>query len=299
MNRILLIGKNGQVGWELQRTLAPLGHVIALDSAQLNLTQPDAIRTAIRETAPDVIVNAAGYTNVDQAESEPEIAMQINGVAPGIIAEEAAKLDALLVHYSTDYVFDGTKSTPYTEDDAPNPINTYGRTKLAGEQAITAVGGKHLILRTSWIYSARRENFVLAILRLARERKTLSVVDDQIGSPTWANTLSAFSTQIVTKATSNLLSHGIYHLAATGYTSRFHFAKEILSLAKSNSKVETGWAELHPTTTAHYPRPAARPLSSAINQTKITKLLGAEMAAWDQQLCVAVPICIQRNKIIP
>jgi dTDP-4-dehydrorhamnose reductase len=247
LNRILLIGKNGQVGWELQRTLAPLGNVIALDSAQLNLTQPDAIRTAISETAPDIIVNAAGYTKVDQAESELDLAMQINGVAPGIIAEEAAKLDALLVHYSTDYVFDGTKSTPYTEDDAPNPINTYGRTKLAGEQAITAVGGKHLILRTSWIYSARRENFVLAILRLARERKTLSVVDDQIGSPTWARALAAVTAAALQRQDRCADKSRTYHLSAEGHVSRCEFAETMVALAREASGVTDGWAGITPT----------------------------------------------------
>ena len=182
--KILLTGKNGQVGWELQRTLAPLGEVVAVDRQALDLANPDAIRALIREVKPALIVNPAAYTAVDKAESEPELAMAVNGIAPGIMAEEAKRLGAAMIHYSTDYVFDGTQTSPYTEKDRPNPGNVYGKTKLAGEQAIQAVGVPHLILRTSWVYGSRGRNFLLTILRLAQERDELKIVDDQIGAPT-------------------------------------------------------------------------------------------------------------------
>jgi dTDP-4-dehydrorhamnose reductase len=283
MKTILLIGKNGQVGWELQHTLAPLGRVIALDRTQMDLLQRDAIRKTIRAATPDIIVNAAGYTAVDKAEKEPDLAQQINAVAPGVIAEEAKRIDALLVHYSTDYVFDGTQATPYTEEDQPNPVNTYGNSKLAGEQAIAAVGCAHLILRTSWIYSARGANFVLTMLRLAREKKDLAVVDDQIGSPTQARALAESTAELVSKA--DLQSNnGIYHLAASGYASRLEFAKEILNSAKTFSRVETGWAVLQPTTTSNYPLPAQRPLNAATNKEKIKKAFGIDMPNWETQL---------------
>ncbi len=184
--RILLTGRSGQVGWELERALTPLGDLIATDRATLDLADADAIRRVVREVKPDVVVNAVAYTAVDRAETEPELAMRINGDAPGVLAEEAKRLDALLVHYSTDYVFDGTKATPYVETDAPGPLNVYGRTKLEGERAIEAVGGAHLILRTSWVYAPRGRNFFLAIAKKARAGEVLRVVDDQTGTPTSA-----------------------------------------------------------------------------------------------------------------
>jgi dTDP-4-dehydrorhamnose reductase len=218
---ILLLGPTGQVGWELERALAPLGAVIALARPQLDLRQPDSIRNAIRGNHPEIIVNAAGYTAVDRAESEPELAMQVNGIAPGIMAEEARRIDALLVHYSTDYVFDGARAEPYTEADEPRPLNIYGRTKLAGERAIAAAGSAYLTLRTSWVYGARRPNFVLAILKLAREKPELSVVEDQIGSPTWARALAAATVDILRRPEHAREAAGIYHLSAQGHTSRF------------------------------------------------------------------------------
>ncbi len=190
MSRILITGTNGQVGFELLRSLAGLGTVIAAGRDELDLADPDAIRRTLRDTKPGLIVNAAAYTAVDKAEAEPELALAINGVAPGILAEEAKRLGAALIHYSTDYVFDGSKGAPYTEDDAPRPISAYGRTKLAGEHAIQAVGVPHLILRTSWVYGARGSNFLLTILRLAKEREELSIVDDQIGAPTWSRAIA-------------------------------------------------------------------------------------------------------------
>ena len=284
MTTILLIGKTGQVGWELQSALAPLGRVIALDRSQMNLIDPDAIRHVIREAAPSVIVNAAGYTAVDKAESEPDLACQINAIAPGIIGEEAKRAKALLVHYSTDYVFDGVHAAPYVEDDEPNPCNTYGKTKLQGEQAISASGCAYLILRTSWIYSTRGTNFVLTMLRLAREKKDLLIVDDQIGSPTWARALAASTADLIEKAGRRKCNGGVYHLSANGYASRLEFAREILAAAKKISGVEVGWAEIRPTTTANYPLPAQRPLNAATNKEKIKKVFGIEMPRWETQL---------------
>src|SRR5262245_60619484 len=181
--RILLTGRTGQVGWELERALPALGDVIATDRETLDLSDPDAIRGVVRDARPEVIVNAAAYTAVDRAESEPELARQINGVAPGVLAEEAKRTGALLVHFSTDYVFDGTKTTPYTEEDRPNPLNVYGRTKLEGERAVAAAGCRYLTLRTSWVYASRGKNFLLAVLRLASTQPELRIVDDQYGAP--------------------------------------------------------------------------------------------------------------------
>ena len=284
MKRILLIGKTGQVGWELQHSLAPLGRVIALDRTQMDLTCPDSVRRAIRDVAPDIIVNAAGYTSVDKAESEPELAMQVNAIAPGVIAEEARRLNALLVHYSTDYVFDGRTSEPYTEVDEPNPLNTYGKSKLEGERAIAASGCTHLILRISWIYSDRGTNFVRTMLRLAREREELAVVDDQIGSPTWARTLAQSSAELLGKVRRTKEETGIYHLSAAGYTSRYDFAKKIIETARQLSGEKEGWATVRPITNAEYPLPAKRPLNAATSKEKIKRTFGIEMPVWTEQL---------------
>lgn len=285
MLRILLTGKTGQVGWELQHTLAPLGDVLALDRTQMDLTNSDSIRRAIREASPDIIVNAAGYTAVDKAESEPDLAMQVNAVAPGIMAEETKRLNALLVHYSTDYVFDGIHAMPYTEEDEPNPLNTYGKSKLEGERAIAASGCAHLILRTSWIYSNRGSNFVLTILRLARERKELAVVNDQIGSPTWARALAQTTAELLRKAGHIKEKTGIYHLSASGYTSRYGFAKEIIEIARKHSSKSTEWAIVRPTTNAEYPPlPARRPLNAATSKEKIKRVFSIEMPDWMEQL---------------
>jgi len=284
MPRILLIGKTGQVGWELQHSLAPLGRVIALDRAQMDLTRPDSVRRSIRDAAPDIIVNAAGYTAVDKAESEPDLVMQVNAVAPGVMAEEARRLNALLVHYSTDYVFDGRKPGPYTEEDEPNPLNTYGKSKLDGERAIAASGCAHLILRASWIYSSRGTNFVLTMLRLAREREEIVVVDDQIGSPTWARALAQTSAELLGKVRRTKEETGIYHLSASGYTSRYDFAKKIIEIARELSGEKEGWATVRPITNAEYPLPAKRPLNAATSKEKIMRIFGIEMPVWTDQL---------------
>lgn len=286
MKTILLIGKNGQVGWELQSALAPLGRVVALDRMQLDVTQPEGIRKTIREISPDIIVNAAGYTTVDKAEDERELAMLINATAPGIMAEEARRINALLVHYSTDYVYDGTKGARYVEDDAPRPLNFYGKSKLDGECAITATGCAHLILRASWIYSARGTNFVLTMLRLAQERKELFVVDDQVGSPTWARSLAFSSVDILSRLQNPLSASGIYHLSATGHTTRLEFANKIIELARLFSQPDIQWAKINPTTTAGYPYPlaAARPLFAATSKCKIKRVFSVEMATWQKQI---------------
>ena len=226
---VLLLGKNGQVGWELARTLAPLGHVVALNSLELNLADPDAIRGKIRELEPEIIVNAAAHTAVDKAESEPDLAMKINGDAPGLLAEEARRLDSLLVHYSTDYVFDGKKQGCYSENDPTRPQNVYGKTKLAGEEAIRASGAKHLIFRTSWVYSMRGRNFLLTVLRLAQEREELKVIDDQIGAPTWCRMIAEATSLAIARFQGDL--SGTYHMTAGGSTSWHGFAAAILELS--------------------------------------------------------------------
>jgi len=281
---ILLTGKTGQVGHELLRALAPLGKLIAPDRAQMDLTDADSIRRVIRDARPDVIVNAAGFTIVDQAETQPGLAMQLNGMAPGIIAETAKRIGALLIHYSTTFVFDGHKREPYTENDAPQPINAYGRSKLAGEQAIIDCGGDYVILRANWVYSARRNNFALTILKLAREKKELAIVDDQVGSPTWARAYAETTAELVRQAGRVREHGGIYHLSASDYCTRFQWANKLIETAQALSGEHTGWARLRPTTTAEYPLPAARPLNTVTNNDKIRTLLGIQMLPWNEQL---------------
>ena len=280
--RILLTGRNGQIGWELERKLAPLGEVIATDRTTLDLADPDAIRRVVREAKPDVIVNAAAYTAVDKAESEPELAMRINGFAPGVLSEEARRLGALLVHYSTDYVFDGEKATPYVENDAPNPLNVYGRTKLEGERVIQASRCRHLILRTSWVYGARGNNFLLTILRLAKERDELHVVEDQIGAPTWCCPLAEATAAILPRAVLGETSApGLYHLTNGGRTSWYGFAAEILRLANIATPVRAV------TAAAHAAR-AARPASSLLDNAKLRKVFGIAMPDWRASLAACL-----------
>ena len=278
MRKILLTGKNGQIGWELQRTLGALGEVTALGHAEMDLSKADAVRARIREIKPDIIVNAAAYTAVDKAESEPDLAMAVNGVAPGIMAEEAKRLGALLVHYSTDYVFDGTKSSPYTEEDSPNPLSVYGKTKLAGERAIAASGADYLILRTSWVYSARGKNFLLTILRLAAERPELKVVGDQQGAPTWARDIAATTARILDGSKEK----GLFHLSASGAISWFSFAIEILRISGQTTPVRS-------IASSEFPSPAARPANSVLDNTKFRTCFGFELPAWQSSLqhCLA------------
>lgn len=283
MKRILLTGKNGQVGWELERTLAPLGEVFACDRATLDLADPDRIRTLVRDTRPDIIVNAAAYTAVDKAEAEPDIAMATNAAAPGVFAEEAKRRGALLVHYSTDYVFDGAKPAPYTEADTPNPINAYGRSKLAGERAVTAVAGRHLILRTSWVYGRRGHNFLNTILRLAAERDELRIVNDQVGAPTWS--------RMIAEATALALAHanppeGLFHLTAGGAASWFRFSEAILAHTRARREREP---RLTPIATNEYPLPAVRPANSGLDCTRFAQEAGISLPKWETalDLCLA------------
>lgn len=271
--RILLTGRTGQVGWELERALAPLGSVIATDRAGLDLGDPETIRRIVREAKPDVIVNAAAYTAVDRAESEPEAAMRINGAAPGVLAEEARRLGALLVHYSTDYVFDGAKDSPYVEDDLPRPLNEYGRSKLQGERAVLASGCRHLVLRTSWVYAARGSNFLRTILRRGREQSELRVVTDQVGAPT--------SAAAIASATATLLASGgplgVFHLSASGATSWHGFAEEIVALAGLPARVVGIRSQ-------DYPSAARRPRNSLLDNARLKAAYGIVLEDWRQPL---------------
>ncbi len=291
MKTILVLGRNGQVGFELQRTLAPLGKVVALDSWQLDLNKSDVIRRVVGEAAPAIIVNAAAYTAVDKAESEPDIAMRVNGEAPGVLAEEAKKLGALLVHYSTDYVFDGGKSGAYVETDDATPTSTYGRSKLAGEQAIQAVGGQYLIFRTSWIYGVRGHNFLLTMLRLARERDRLQVVADQFGAPTWSRMIAETTALALASRQDQA---GIYHLTSQGHTSWHGFAQAILA-GYHERYAHRGWPQLkvqahqvEAITTAQYPTPAQRPANSMLGNMKLLQDFGLALPDWQQALALAL-----------
>ncbi len=278
--KILLNGKNGQVGWELQRTLATLGEVVAVDRREMDLANPDSIRHAIRAARPDLIVNAAAYTAVDKAEAEPDLAMAINGIAPGIMAEEAGRLGAAMVHYSTDYVFDGTKATPYAEEDLPNPLNVYGKTKLTGERAVQAAGIPHLILRTSWVYGLRGRNFLLTVLRLAKERDELKIVDDQFGAPTWSRMIAEATAQILAQRKDLDEVGGLCHLTAAGQTSWHGFTRAILDQRDLGSAKP----RLAAIPTADYPLPAPRPHHSGLDNTKLRQTFGLALPAWDAAL---------------
>lgn len=287
MTRILLTGKTGQVGFELHRALSPLGQVFAFDRAELDLASPDAIREKIRAVKPQIIINAAAYTAVDRAESESEMAIKVNGIAPGVLAEEAKRLDALMVHYSTDYVFDGTKNEPYTETDAPNPLSTYGRSKLAGDQGIQAVGVTNYIFRTSWVYSARGQNFLTTMLRLGRERAELSIVNDQIGAPTWARFIAKTTVRVLGKSSVDLdkakETSGLYNLTASGATSWFGFAEAIFAEVKS-AIPDTKVPKLIPIPTTDYPLPAHRPANSRLDASKLAKVFDLTVPNWKTML---------------
>jgi len=290
--RILLTGKNGQVGWELQRTLAPLGEVIALGSAEMNLADPQLIRQTLAEIQPDVIVNPAAYTAVDKAESEPELAMAVNGIAPGILAAEAKRLNAVLIHFSTDYVFDGTQAAPYRESDAPNPQSVYGKTKLAGEAAIRTSGARHLILRTSWVYGVHGGNFMKTMLRLGRERDELRVVADQFGAPTWARDLATATHTLLQQWQIKSFDHalsGVYHLSAAGKTSWHEYAVEIFLLARQwDASLAGKCPNVQPITTAEFPTPARRPANSVLSNEKIRQTFGIQLPNWQESLAVCL-----------
>jgi dTDP-4-dehydrorhamnose reductase len=301
-SKILLTGKNGQLGRELLQLLPMLGSVAAFDREELNLASPDAIRKAVREVRPMLIVNAAAYTAVDQAEKEEAAALAINAEAPAILAAEAKKIGAALVHYSTDYIFDGSKRSPYVEDDAPNPINAYGRTKLAGEKAIRDSGAPHLIFRTEWVYARQGRNFLLTILRLAAEREELRIVSDQIGSPTTSREIARATTEILARLLAqdeNRLSlpavSGTYHMTAAGQATWHEFAHAIFEEA-SSADPSAPWIasatggrpliarRINPILTEDYPTPARRPAYSVLSNERLTKTFGVQLPDWRAQL---------------
>jgi dTDP-4-dehydrorhamnose reductase len=317
MTKILILGKQGQVAWELQVTLATLGNVTVLGSQELDLANPDRIRDRVRQIQPDIIVNAAAYTAVDKAENEPDLCMSINATAPGILAELAREFQALLVHYSTDYVFDGTKTSPYLETDPTNPLSVYGASKLAGERAIIQVDCPHLILRTTWVYGNRGKNFLLTILRLAAERTELKIIADQFGAPTWSRAIAEATAQILAQCHRDSRSvmpkarlrqrvgeasrreasacaerlrqlssiRGIYNLSAAGKTSWHGFASEIVTQYRSQSPDRhLAVQNIIPIPTSEYPTPAQRPANSILDNRKISTDFGVQMPEWHLSL---------------
>ena len=284
---ILLFGKNGQLGWELQRSLSVLGQVTALshDSTQLcgDFAQPDAVADTVRALCPDVIVNAAAHTAVDKAESEPARARLLNATTPGVLAEEAARLGAWLVHYSTDYVFDGSGDRPWTEDDATGPLSVYGATKLEGEQLIQQAGCQHLILRTSWVYAARGGNFAKTMLRLAQEREHLTVVNDQWGAPTGADLLADVTAHALRQLQARPQDGGLYHCAAAGETTWHAYAKYVIAQASQAQKaIQIRAKEISPVPTSAFPTPAWRPLNSRLNTSRLQATFGLTLPPWQQ-----------------
>lgn len=282
--RILVIGKTGQVGWELLRSLAPLGDVQGVDYPEIDLSNPDSVREQVQRTKPRVIVNAAAYTAVDKAESEPDLATAINGFAPGVLAEQAKCLDALLIHYSTDYVFDGTKASPYVETDSPNPLGVYGRSKLAGDQAVQQSGCDHLIFRLCWVYGGRGKNFMLTMLRLGRERETLRVVSDQFGCPTWCRMIAEATAQALAQragAKDSASLNGVYHLAASGQTSWHGFAEAIVAAMPASDRLCT---KVEGIPTSEYPLPAKRPAYSVLSCEKLIQTFGLRLPDWRSSL---------------
>ena len=290
---ILVTGKNGQVGYELQRTLMPLGSVVAVDRQLMDLGNSDSIRRVIAQIKPDVIVNAAAYTAVDKAESDQQTAMQINGIASGVLAKEAQKLGALLIHYSTDYVYDGTKDGIYVETDSTNPVNYYGLSKLAGEQAIQASNVDYLILRTSWIYGARGKNFLLTMWRLMRERETLNVIDDQHGAPTWSRLIAEVTAHIVKQAIFErkvtTFTSGIYHLTSSGETTWYGFALKIAELTSEKYDLKIKKIEKIPT--SQYPTVIKRPHNSRISTQALSERFSLTLRAWDEVLSLCLEDC--------
>lgn len=285
---ILLTGKHGQVGWELQRTLLPLGRVAAFGHAELDLADAGAVRRKLDEVRPDVIVNAAAYTAVDKAESESDLAHAINAAAPALLAQEAARRGTLLIHYSTDYVYDGAKAAPYVESDPTNPLGAYGRSKLAGEAGIRAAGCDHMVFRTSWVYSSRGANFLRTILRLAAEREELRIVADQVGAPTWARLIAEATAHALRQAmqerSGGKFESGVFHLTAAGETSWHGFASAIVA-GRGGLRVKT----VTPITTAEYPLPAKRPANSRLDTGAFRARFGLALPDWRDCL----PLCLE------
>ncbi len=284
---ILIIGNQGQVGWELKRTMATLGDVIAIGRKTLpvaiDLVDPDSICKAVREIKPNWIVNAAAYTAVDQAEHEPDLAMAVNGTAPGILADEAKTIGATLIHYSTDYVFDGKESEPYIETSPTKPLNVYGRSKLAGEQAVAAVDGQYFIFRTSWVYGFRGHNFLVTIRRLAQEREELKIVDDQYGAPTWCRHIAEATSQIVAQIGENPERikdiNGLYHMSSSGKTTWCGFARSIVECMKRTGE-EVSVKTIKSIVTDEYPLPAIRPIYSLLDNIKLNHTFNIIMPYW-------------------
>lgn len=293
--KILLTGCNGQVGWELARTLLPLGEVVALNREQADFSDLEKLRATVKSIQPDVMVNAAAYTAVDKAETERDLAFLINAQAVEVLAQEAKSLNALLIHYSTDYVFDGTKNVPYLEKDKTNPLNVYGESKLAGEQAIQASGADYLILRTTWVFAARGQNFVKSMLRLAAEREELNIVADQIGAPTWARLIAETTAHSLKHAqqergTKTFIS-GIYNLTSAGETSWHGFAEKIIELARLQN-YEFKNRVINPIPTSAYPLPAKRPANSRLSTERLTQRFGLIIPTWEETL----KLCLEELK---
>jgi dTDP-4-dehydrorhamnose reductase len=286
--KLLLLGKNGQVGWELQRSLAPLGELVALDRHSTlqdggcgDLNDLDGLRETVRRLRPDVIVNAAAHTAVDKAESEPELARALNALAPGVLAEAANAVGALLVHYSTDYVFDGSGTTPWSENAATGPLSVYGQTKLEGEQLVAASGARHLIVRTSWVYAARGANFARTMLRLAQERERLTVIDDQFGAPTGADLIADVTAHAIRQTLRDDACCGTYHLAAAGKTTWNGYARFVLDSVRALKPELTLKAqEVAPVPTSAFPTPARRPLNSRLNTAHLRETFGLGLPEW-------------------
>jgi dTDP-4-dehydrorhamnose reductase len=283
--KILLFGKGGQVGWELQRSLAPLGDLVALDADSQNLcgdfTNPEGLAQTVRAVAPDIIVNAAAHTAVDQAESEPELARTINALAPGVLAQEAKRSGAWLIHYATDYVFDGSGDKPWLETDPTGPLSVYGKTKLEGEEAIRATGCQHLTFRTSWVYAARGGNFAKTMLRLAQERDFLSVINDQIGAPTGADLLADISAHAIRTALRNPDVGGLYHLVAGGETSWHGYASFVIDFARqAGIEIKVTPEAIQPVPTSAFPLPAPRPKNSRLDTQKLKNTFGLNLPHW-------------------
>jgi dTDP-4-dehydrorhamnose reductase len=293
--KLLVTGAKGQVGWELARLLAPLGEVTAIDVDDLDLTDEAGLRAFIRDHAPDVLVNPAAFTAVDKAEAQPDVAMAVNGRAPGVMAEEMARRGGLMIHYSTDYVFDGTKADAWVETDTPNPLSVYGRTKLAGEDAVRAAGGAHYIFRTSWVYGRRGGNFMLTMIRLAKERDELRVVADQHGAPTWCRMLAERTRDVIRDTWVNPdVRHrvrkelsGVYHLTNAGVTTWHGFASTIV--ASAPELADRRHVKVTPIATSGYPLPAPRPANSALDNSKFERVFGVRAQSWDDAMraCLA------------
>ncbi len=297
--KILLFGKNGQVGWELQRSLVPLGELIALDRNSMpcgDLTQLDALAETVRSIQPDIIVNAAAHTAVDKAESEPELARTLNALALAVLAEEAKRANAWLIHYSTDYVFDGSGDKPWRETDATNPLSVYGATKLEGEQLIQQSGCKHLIFRTSWVYGARGGNFAKTMLRLAQERDSLSVINDQIGAPTGADLLADITAHAIRTAQQQEIVSGLYHLVAYGETSWHGYASFVIDLARrAGIQIKVAPDAIKPVPTSAFLTPAKRPHNSRMNTTKLQQTFDLHLPDWQAGVVRMLSEVLQRD----